>query len=79
MNRIIYILAILVLILQGCSNPTHDLDKGSNINPDYLDFSNRDDQFTGGIKMIPISTDQGEFKVFTKTSVAIEVINKPMG
>ena len=32
----------------------------------YLDYSNRDDQFTGGIKMIPITTPKGEFKVWTK-------------
>ena len=32
----------------------------------YLDFSKRDDQATGGIKMIPISTPVGEFKVWTK-------------
>jgi len=33
---------------------------------DYLDYSNSPDQFTGGINMIPISTPQGEFKVYTK-------------
>ena len=33
---------------------------------DYLDYSNLPDQFTGGINMIPISTPQGEFKVYTK-------------
>ncbi len=32
----------------------------------YLDFTNRHDQYTGGIKMIPISTPKGEFKVWTK-------------
>lgn len=39
-------------------------DQGSIQN--YLDFSQRDDQFTGGIKMIPISTPNGDFKVWTK-------------
>lgn len=33
----------------------------------YLDFSKRDDQATGGIKMIPITTPIGKFKVWTKT------------
>jgi len=33
---------------------------------DYLDYSGSNDQFTGGINMIPISTPQGEFKVYTK-------------
>lgn len=32
----------------------------------YLDYSGSADQFTGGINMIPISTPQGEFKVYTK-------------
>ncbi len=32
----------------------------------YLDYSGSDDQFTGGIKMIPISTPKGEFNVWTK-------------
>ncbi|MGB5821829.1 MAG: proline iminopeptidase-family hydrolase [Saonia sp.] len=33
---------------------------------DYLSFENRDDRFTGGIKMIPITTEKGTFKVWTK-------------
>ncbi|MCP4457062.1 MAG: proline iminopeptidase-family hydrolase [Cytophagales bacterium] len=32
----------------------------------YLDYSNRDDRLSGGIKMIPISTPSGEFNVWTK-------------
>ncbi len=32
----------------------------------YLSFENRDDQFTGGIKMIPITTEKGTFNVWTK-------------
>jgi proline iminopeptidase len=32
----------------------------------YLDYSGSEDQFTGGIKMIPISTPKGEFNVWTK-------------
>lgn len=33
---------------------------------DYLDSSEKDDQYLGDIKMIPISTPKGEFKVWTK-------------
>ncbi len=33
---------------------------------EYLSFENRDDQFTGGIKMVPITTEKGTFKVWTK-------------
>jgi len=32
----------------------------------YLDYSGSKDQFTGGIRMIPISTPKGEFNVWTK-------------
>lgn len=32
----------------------------------YLSFSERDDQYTGGIKMIPIETELGTFNVWTK-------------
>ena len=32
----------------------------------YLDYSGSEDQFTGGIRMIPISTPKGEFNVWTK-------------
>ncbi len=33
---------------------------------DYLDNTGRDDILTGGIRMIPIQTDAGEFKIWTK-------------
>lgn len=33
----------------------------------YLSFENRDDQFTGGVKMIPITTEKDTFRVWTKT------------
>ncbi|GAA4282320.1 proline iminopeptidase-family hydrolase [Gaetbulibacter aestuarii] len=32
----------------------------------YLDYSNRDDALSGGVKMIPIKTDKGTFNVWTK-------------
>jgi proline iminopeptidase len=32
----------------------------------YLDYSGRDDALSGGVKMIPIQTPKGEFKVWTK-------------
>ena len=36
------------------------------IKTNYLDYSKSDDQATGGIKMIPISTPIGNFNVWTK-------------
>jgi proline iminopeptidase len=32
----------------------------------YLDYSGRDDVLSGGVKMIPIRTPKGDFKVWTK-------------
>ena len=32
----------------------------------YLDYSGRDDALSGGVKMIPIRTPKGDFKVWTK-------------
>lgn len=66
MKNAILLLLVLTMIFQGCSNLHHDASQGAKATADYLDFSNRDDQFTGGINMIPISTPKGEFKVWTK-------------
>jgi proline iminopeptidase len=33
---------------------------------DYLDSTGRDDRVSGGVRMIPVSTPKGEFKVWTK-------------
>lgn len=53
---------IILFLFSGCKeSKTVDTNKNS-----YLDFSKRDDQATGGIKMIPISTPIGTFKVWTK-------------
>ena len=32
----------------------------------YLDYSGRDDRLSGGVRVIPINTPKGEFKVWTK-------------
>lgn len=32
----------------------------------YLDYSERDDEFSGGVKLIPIETESGTFNVWTK-------------
>lgn len=55
-------LFISLFLIAGCKEKTEDTIKAN-----YLDFSKRDDQFTGGIKMIPITTPKGTFKVWTKT------------
>ena len=37
-----------------------------DIKSTYLDYSGRDDLLGGGVKMIPIKTESGEFNVWTK-------------
>lgn len=59
--KILFVFLLSALLFIGCKqNPDE------SIKANYLDFSKRDDQFTGGIKMIPISTPIGKFNVWTK-------------
>ena len=53
------------LIFQSCSNIEKTNSKVVEASS-YLDYSNRDDVLSGGVKMIPIQTPIGEFKVWTK-------------
>ena len=55
----------LFLILQSCTN-TQDPKENEITQSSYLDNSKRDDRLSGGVKMIPIQTSSGEFKVWTK-------------
>jgi len=55
---------IILLLIMSCvdkQNNHNTTDKNS-----YFDYSNNDDQITGGIKMIPIETPKGAFNVYTK-------------
>ena len=52
------------LLFFSCKTELKTSINTSNI--DYLDSSQKDDQYLGGIKMIPISTPKGDFKVWTK-------------
>ena len=55
----------LLLILQSCTDK-QDVKRTESNTSSYLDYSNRDDKLSGGVKMIPIQTSVGEFKVWTK-------------
>ena len=55
----------LLLILQSCTDK-QDVKRTESSTSSYLDYSNRDDKLSGGVKMIPIQTSVGEFKVWTK-------------
>jgi proline iminopeptidase len=61
MKKIILFVIPLFLWI-GCKQ-NHE----NTIKENYLDFSKRNDQWTGGIKIIPIKTPIGNFKVWTKT------------
>lgn len=60
-----YLLFISFLFLLSCSN-FKDTDQKTKNDDSYLDYSTRDDKLSGGIKMIPIKTPTGDFKVWTK-------------
>lgn len=59
-----FLIAVL-LLLAGCSgNPAPPATAGSTNS--YLDYSGRDDRLSGGVKMIPVETPRGVFRVWTK-------------
>ncbi len=67
MKQASYVILISALLwLHACDESPKKTGERPDSLHKYLDFSERDDQFTGGIKMIPISTPKGDFKVWTK-------------
>lgn len=61
-KSILYILILFVSV--GCSTKSSIETKDTK--SEYFDNTGRDDVLSGGIKMVPISTPSGEFKVWTK-------------
>ena len=59
------LLFISVIFLISCTD-NRNIQKNKEYANNYLDYSNRDDILSGGVKMIPIKTPAGEFKVWTK-------------
>ena len=60
------ILPLLMLLLLTSCTINQEKNKTSVEKSNYLDYSQSDDQTTGGIKMIPIETAKGTFNVYTK-------------
>lgn len=55
---------IILLLIMSCADKSKNneiIEKSS-----YFDYSNSNDQITGGIKMVPIETPKGTFNVYTK-------------
>lgn len=57
-------LAALVLTVAACGDPAPSSARGGA--PAYTDTTGRKDLIGGGVRMIPITTDKGTFKVWTK-------------
>jgi len=71
MKKTYFLLVIAILYLvSGCDCPSSNDENDDTKNhiglADYYDNTGRDDVLSGGVKMIPIQTPKGEFKVWTK-------------
>jgi proline iminopeptidase len=42
------------------------VNRDHSVPPQYLDYSGRDDVLSGGVKLIPVETPKGNFRVWTK-------------
>lgn len=58
-------LLLSAIVLHSCSCPENDMTTEHPADR-YYDNTGRDDLLSGGVKMIPISTPAGEFRVWTK-------------
>lgn len=67
MKTSIYLSAIIITLMMSCvDKPEKSTEHNGARNSNYFDYSKSDDQITGGIKMIPITTPKGTFNVWTK-------------
>ena len=59
---------LFVLVFAACTaTPGSDTSHGSRLTShEYFDNTGRDDLVSGGVKLIPITTPKGTFKVWTK-------------
>ena len=64
MKNSVLVLALILLFSSCLNNQKSNITKA--VISSYLDYSDRDDKLSGGVKMIPIKTSVGEFKVWTK-------------
>lgn len=63
----IYFFLISSFIFYNCTDSSdNNKNKAVQTLADYFDYSGRDDKLSGGVKMIPITTPKGNFKVWTK-------------
>ncbi len=62
----IIFLALLICNIQSCDSSKRSNNSVESDTNTYLDYEGMDDQFTGGIRLVPITTDKGTFNVWTK-------------
>src|SRR5262249_26345063 len=61
------VISCLPIPLPGtCTIQEADVERNESIAAAYLDNSGRDDVLGGGVKMIPVETPKGSFRVWTK-------------
>lgn len=67
MIRILFLL-LTTVVLQACTNQPAATQPAptTTATNSYLDNSGRDDALSGGVKLIPINTPKGTFRVWTK-------------
>ncbi len=65
MKKTLYFLLLIGLLFQACDNTSQPAGEAEAMSSDFWNYSS-DLQFTGGIKMVPITTPKGEFNVWTK-------------
>jgi proline iminopeptidase len=64
MKRLLLLVACGVAL--SCAGGPADVSEGQAVPASYLDNSGRDDALAGGVRMIPITTPVGEFRVWTR-------------
>ena len=67
-NRTFYVVAVVVVCFlgQACVAEAPPPGDSSGNSPGYLDNTGRNDVLSGGVRLIPIDTPSGEFRVWTK-------------
>ncbi|WP_114490886.1 proline iminopeptidase-family hydrolase [Candidatus Ulvibacter alkanivorans] len=66
MKKPILLLVCLAMFMACETKTSNQTEQPTETEVDYWSFEGRDDQFTGGIKMIPVETPSGTFNVYTK-------------
>lgn len=64
MKSILFVVCFSLLLV-SCKFGDEPIDQLNSFSS-YLDYSERNDRLSGGVKMIPVSTKKGTYKVWTK-------------